>query len=98
MKKGTRTTLIVIGGIALVFIFFAFFTETEIRIEVNSNSKSATPEYPTFELCMLGEIQKCSPVDCRDVAEEYCADVFSCYGRWCYEALQKKDEEEKDDD
>ena len=47
MKKGTRTTLIVIGVIALVFIFFAFFTETEIRIEVNTNSKEATPEYST---------------------------------------------------
>ena len=47
MKKGTRTTLIVIGVIALVFIFFAVFTDTEIRIEVNTNSKEATPEYST---------------------------------------------------
>ncbi len=45
MKKGTRTTLIVIGVIALVFIFFAVFTDTEIRIEVNTNSKEATPKY-----------------------------------------------------
>ena len=47
MKKGTRTTLIVLGVIALVFIFFSVFTDTEIRIEVNTNSKEATPEYST---------------------------------------------------
>ena len=47
MKKGTRTTLIVIGVIALVFIFLAVFTDTEIRIEVNTNSKEAIPEYST---------------------------------------------------
>ena len=69
MKKGTRTTLIVIGVIALVFIFFAFFTETEIRIEVNS--KSATPEYETFEECKLKEMQKCV-IDCSLIAEAYC--------------------------
>jgi len=47
MKKGTRTTIIVIGIIALVFIFFAVFTDTEIRIEVNTNSKEAIPKYST---------------------------------------------------
>ena len=70
MKKGTRTTLIVLGVIALVFIFFAFFTETEIKIEVNS--KDATPEYATYEECMLREIQKCSPVECGISADYYC--------------------------
>ena len=70
MKKGTRTTLIVLGVIALVFIFFAFFTETEIRIEVNT--KSATPEYSTFEECQLREIQKCVPVKCATQARAYC--------------------------
>tara|TARA_Y100000590_G_C14949137_1_gene724310 strand:- start:215 stop:451 length:237 start_codon:yes stop_codon:yes gene_type:complete len=70
MKKGTRTTLIVIGVIALVFIFFAFFTETEIRIEVNT--KDATPEYSNFEECQLKEMQKCSPVDCEYEARDYC--------------------------
>ena len=70
MKKGTRTTLIVLGVIALVFIFFAFFTETEIRIEVNT--KSATPEYSSNEECRLREEQKCSPVDCGTQARHYC--------------------------
>ena len=70
MKKGTRTTLIVIGVIALVFIFFAFFTETEIRIEVNT--KDATSEYATSIECQLREIQKCSPNECYDEAIEYC--------------------------
>ena len=70
MKKGTRTTLIVIGVIALVFIFIAFFTETEIRIEVNS--KDATPEYSTFFECNLRELQKCSPVNCYEEAEYFC--------------------------
>ena len=71
MKKGARTTLIVIGVIVLVFIFFAFFTETEIRIEVNT--KDATPEYSNFEECQLKEMQKCSPVDCEYEARDYCA-------------------------
>ena len=70
MKKGTRTTLIVIGVIALVFIFFATFTETEVRIEVNS--KDTTSEYATYEECQLREMQKCSPVDCEKEAEDYC--------------------------
>jgi len=70
MKKGTRTTLIVIGVIALVFIFFAFFTETEIRIEVNT--KNATPEYSTFEECELRELQKCNPSECWGEAKDYC--------------------------
>ena len=69
MKKGTRTTLIVLGVIALVFIFFAFFTETEIRIEVNT--KSATPEYSSNEECYIREIQKC-PDDCSYAAYDYC--------------------------
>ena len=70
MKKGTRTTLIVIGVIALVFIFFAFFTETEVRIEVNS--KDTTSEYATYEECQLREMQKCSPVVCEKEAEDFC--------------------------
>ena len=72
MKKGTRTTLIVIGVIALVFIFFAFFTETEIRIEVNT--KDATSEYSTNEECYLREIQKCpDAIDaCASAAHYYC--------------------------
>ena len=70
MKKGTRTTLIVIGGIALVFIFFAFFTETEIRIEINS--KDTTPEYATYEECLLKEHQKCAPLKCGDLVSNYC--------------------------
>ena len=74
MKKGTRTTLIVLGVIALVFIFFAFFTETEIRIEVNT--KDATPEYSTFEECQLREIQKCSPVDCEYEARDFCVNLL----------------------
>ena len=69
MKKGTRTTLIVIGVIALVFIFFAFFTETEIRIEVNS--KDATPEYATYEECVVREMQKC-PTKCSTQPDLYC--------------------------
>ena len=69
MKKGTRTTLIIIGIIALVFIFFAFFTETEIRIEVNS--KDATHEYSTYEECTLRETQKC-PAECGSLAMDYC--------------------------
>ena len=70
MKKGTRTTLIVLGVIALVFIFFAFFTETEIRIEINS--KDTTPEYATYEECLLREIQKCDPLRCGEQAVDYC--------------------------
>ena len=70
MKKGTRTTLIVIGVIALVFVFFAFFTETEIKIEVNT--KDATPEYATYEECLLKEIQKCAPLRCGEQAVDYC--------------------------
>jgi len=73
MKKGTRTTLIVLGVIALVLIFIAFFTETEIRIEVNT--KSATPEYSTFDECRLREAQKCSPVDCKVNARTYCSEL-----------------------
>ena len=73
MKKGTRTTLIVLGVIALVFIFIAFFTETEIRIEVNT--KSATPEYSTFDECRLRETQTCSPVDCKVYARTYCSEL-----------------------
>ena len=69
MKKGTRTTLIVLGVIALVFIFFAFFTETEIKIEVNT--KDATPEYATYEECLLREMQKCS-TKCTAQAQDYC--------------------------
>ena len=69
MKKGTRTTLIVLGVITLVFIFFAVFTETEIRIEVNS--KDTTSEYATFEECHLREMQKCSHV-CKEAAYQYC--------------------------
>ena len=69
MKKRTRTTLIVIGVIALVFIFFAFFTETEIRIEVNT--KDATPEYATYEECVVREMQKC-PTKCSTQADLYC--------------------------
>ena len=72
MKKRTRTTLIVLGVIALVFIFFAFFTETEIRIEVNS--KDATPEYSSNEECYLREIQKCpdNTKGCASAAGYYC--------------------------
>jgi len=70
MKKGNRTTLIVLGVIALVFIFFAFFTETEIRIEVNS--KDTTSEYVTYEECLLREIQKCAPLRCGEQAVDYC--------------------------
>ena len=71
MKKGTRTTLIVLGVIALVFIFFAFFTETEIKIEVNT--KSATPEYSSNEECYIREIQKCPDgTDCASAAHYYC--------------------------
>ena len=72
MKKGTRTTLIVLGVIALVFIFFAFFTETEIRIEVNT--KSATPEYSTNDECYLREIQKCANASsqCANASSYYC--------------------------
>ena len=70
MKKGTRTTLIVLGVIALVFIFFAFFTETEIKIEVNT--KDATPEYATYEECLLKEHQKCAPLKCGDLVSNYC--------------------------
>lgn len=71
MKKGTRTTLIVLGVIALVFIFFAFFTETEIRIEINS--KESTPEYSSNEECYIREIQKCPEMtDCAYAAEAYC--------------------------
>lgn len=69
MKKGTRTTLIVIGVIALVFIFIAFFTETEIKIEINT--KDATPEYSSRPECELREMQKCSPV-CKEAAYQYC--------------------------
>ena len=72
MKKGTRTTLIVLGVIALVFIFFAFFTETEIRIEVNTNSKDTTSEYVSFEEGELRELQKCNPSECWDEAKDYC--------------------------
>ena len=73
MKKRTRTTLIVIGVIALVFIFFAFFTETEIRIEVNT--KDETPEYSTNEECYLREFQKCpegTGQACGNAAGYYC--------------------------
>ena len=70
MKKRTRTTLIVLGVIALVFILFAFFTETEIRIEVNT--KDATTEYTTYEECLLREIQKCLPLKCGELAQDYC--------------------------
>ena len=69
MKRGTRTTLIIIGVIALMFIFFAFFTETEIRIEVNT--KDATTEYTTFEECLVREMQKC-PTECKNQADWYC--------------------------
>ena len=69
MKKGTRTTLIVIGVIALVLIFIAFFTETEIRIEVNT--KDAKPEYSTYEECVVREMQKC-PTKCSSQADLYC--------------------------
>ena len=69
MKKRTRTTLIVIGVIALVLIFIAFFTETEIRIEVNS--KDTTSEYATYEECALREAQKC-PTGCETFAMDYC--------------------------
>ena len=75
MKKGTRTTLIVIGVIALVFIFIAFFTETEIKIEINT--KDATPEYVTAYECILREMQKCSPVDCLAEAENFCFDKLN---------------------
>ena len=74
MKKGTRTTLIVIGAIALVFIFFAFFTDTEIRIEVNTNSKDTTSEYVSFEECQLREMIKCgSSKSCLNASYEYCS-------------------------
>tara|TARA_Y100000310_G_C20534288_1_gene740067 strand:- start:576 stop:824 length:249 start_codon:yes stop_codon:yes gene_type:complete len=74
MKKGTRTTLIVLGVIALVFIFFAFFTETEIRIEVNTNSKDTTSEYVSFEECHLREMTKCGATKgCDNASYEYCA-------------------------
>ena len=73
MKKGTRTTFIVIGVMALVFIFFAFFTETEIRIEVNT--EDAKPEYATYEECLLREMQKC-PTKCGEQAHDYCKTIF----------------------
>ena len=72
MKKRTRTTLIVLGVIALVFIFFAFFTETEIRIEVNS--KDTTSEYVSFEECDLRELTKCGGTQrCHEASYEYCS-------------------------
>ncbi len=73
MKKGTRTTLIVLGVIALVFIFFAFFTETEIRIEVNTNSKDTTSEYVSFEECAVRELAKCGgSKSCYEASYDYC--------------------------
>ena len=77
MKKGTRTTLIVIGVIALVFIFFAFFTETEIRIEVNT--KDATPEYSSESECKMREYQQCparEADDCLYAVDSYCLELF----------------------
>ena len=70
MKK----TLIIIGVIALVIASIAFFAETEIRIEVNNDKVKL--KYSSYEECILREIQKCNPLNCEELATDYCEILF----------------------